>query len=183
VTLASLGYCKFLLHKIIYIFLKKSSTIQNQRQTDFFLLPWNQNYSCTIDKIQNLFYDALKSINNRLAILGTSSSVKKLTRRISVPLFINLITLEMSNKRHEVAAKLCERLLKSSEAEDLKELWISQIYIYCSQNSDSSRLLVENTIKSVLKIFPMDVQITFVAAQYFASVVSAFFYLILIEHY
>ena len=81
----------------------------------------------------------------------------------------------MSNKRHEVAAKLCERLLKSSEAEDLKELWISQIYIYCSQNSDSSRLLVENTIKSVLKIFPMDVQITFVAAQYFASVVSAFF--------
>ncbi len=156
----------------------KLSKGQNQRQTDLFLLPWNQNYSCPIEKLQGLFYEAMKSINNRLATLGTSGSVKKLTRLISVPLFINLITLEISNKRHEVAGKLCDRLLKSSEAQDLRELWISQIYIYSSQNSENSNVLVENTIKSVLKIFPMDLQITFVASQYYASIVSVSFFLI-----
>jgi len=151
---------------------QKNSICRDQRQTDMFLLPWNSHYTCTIEKLQSLFYEALKSITSRLALIGTSSETKQLTRLVSVPLFINLLTLEMSNKRHEVAAKLCERLLKSSDAEILKELWISQIFIHRSQGLESSKGQIENTIKCSLKIFPMDAQITFVAAQYYASIVS-----------
>jgi len=119
-----------------------------------------------------LFYEALKAVNNRVASSGNSNAAnKELARLISLPLFINLITLEISNKRHEVAGKLCERLLKSSDAEILKELWISQIFIQRSQSSEVPNSLIEATIKSALKIFPMDSQITFVSAQYYASVV------------
>jgi len=154
---------------------QKCVTNIDQRQTDSFLLPWNFNYECSIEKIQSLFYEALKAINNRVCTTGTSTANKQLARLISLPLFINLITLEISNKRHEVAAKLCERLLKSSDAEILRELWISQIFIYRSQSVESPNSSIESTIKSALKIFPMDAQITFVSAQYFASVVRYLF--------
>ncbi len=168
-----IGSYKYQSFNFLYFFIfQKNPAHLDHRQTDSFLLPWNFNYECSIEKIQSLFYEALKAVNNRVASSGNSNAAnKELARLISLPLFINLITLEISNKRHEVAGKLCERLLKSSDAEILKELWISQIFIQRSQSSEVPNSLIEATIKSALRIFPMDSQITFVSAQYYASVV------------
>ncbi len=152
------------------------------RQVDSFLLPWNfknqaknsnisqVKYECSIEYLQSLFYEALKAINTRL-----NQSLKQKARLISLPLYINLICLEISNKRHDIAAKLCERLLKSNDAEFMKELWISHIYIQtCSIKADNQETndSIENSIKASIKMFPLDAQIVYVSVQYYSSIVS-----------
>jgi hypothetical protein len=117
-----------------------------------------------------LFYEALKSINTRL-----SHSLKQKARLISLPLYINLICLEIFNKRHEIAVKLCERLLKSNDAEFMKELWISHIFIQTfSIKSDNQKVndSIEKSIKTCIKMFPLDAQIVFVSCQYYSAIVT-----------
>lgn len=87
-------------------------------------------------------------------------------------------------KRYDTAIQICERLLKSADARKIKELWLTIIYIHrCksqsnqqvtaestkSNSSDSS--LVEETVKTCLNMFPEDAQVTYVAAQFFSSIV------------
>ena len=170
------------------IYKQRTESTSLSRQLDSFLLPWNfkqqkkinqSTYACSIEQIQSLFYEALKSINTRLSQSTTTTSNNKQKARLySLPLFINLICLEISNKRNEIASKLCDRLLRSNDAESLKELWLSQIYIQrcsvkaiSSENSNENEIntSIENIIKSSTKIFPLDAQITFVSAQYYSS--------------
>lgn len=150
---------------------KNSDSSLIQRQFDLFLLPWRQQakYSCSTEKLQKLFHEALKSINTRCPANMTSSlSAKQEIRLFSLPLFINLINLEVSNKRFEIASKFCDRLLISADAKYLKELWINLIFIQKQQGSNQ----LEQTIQTSLSMFVKDAQILYIAAQYYASVVS-----------
>lgn len=135
------------------------------------MLPWKQQskYSCSIEKLKTMFHEALKSINVRCpANPATSLVVRQEIRLYSLPLFINLINLEVSCKRFEVASKICDRLLQLADAKILKELWICLIHIQkCQQQADQ----VEQTIYNCLRMFPNDAKIVFIAAQYYASVV------------
>ena len=180
------------------IYKQRTESTSLSRQLDSFLLPWNfkqqkkinqSTYACSIEQIQSLFYEALKSINTRLSQSTTTTSNNKQKARLySLPLFINLICLEISNKRDEIASKLCDRLIRSNDAESLKELWLSQIYIQrcsvkaiSSENSNENEIntSIENIIKSSTKIFPLDAQITFVSAQYYSSNVFLFNFFII----
>lgn len=148
--------------------LKKDDQIH--RQFDIFLIPWKHGlkYSCSIEKIQNLFHEALRGINTRCPANSTTSlKVKQEIRLFSLPLFLNLINLEVSNKRYEIASKIIDRLLKSADAKHLKELWISLIHILKCQNLGD---LVEQNIDLSLQMFPNDAQLTYISAQYFESI-------------
>ena len=158
------------------------------RKFDLFLLPWNTKFNQSannqpklqlksqpkLEELQSLFHESLKSVSNRCA--SNSLFTKQKTRQFSLPLLVNFINLECSNKRFDVASKLCERLLKSSDAEMLKELWLSLVYIQrCQQQQASASFdsaVLENTIGTCLKMFPLDSQIRFVSCKYYASIVS-----------
>lgn len=168
-------------------YMYRNSILCDQSQTrinrayDLFLLPWAQpqqnmpKYACAVDKIQNLFHQALRSINMRCPANATSSlALKQEIRLHSLPLFINLINLEVSSKRYETASKMCDRLLKSVDTRMLKELWFTLIYIYrCNNNNSNSGQsdLIEQTVETCLDLFPNDAQVVYVAAQYFSSIV------------
>jgi len=142
-----------------------------ERLIDSFILPWHTSFTCSKENLQSLFYEALKSVNMRVS--KQIQNALNNNRLISVPLFLNLICLEISNKRHEVAFKLCERLLKSNDAQMLKELWISQIYIQRSLLATSESNIISNseeTVKCALQMFQNDAQICFVAAQYYFDI-------------
>lgn len=83
-----------------------------------------------------------------------------------------------------MAAKICERLLKSPDARKLKELWLTLVYIHrCNKpaggsgtsssgsSSDQHEQNVEETIRNCLDLFPHDAQITYISAQFYASIV------------
>lgn len=73
------------------------------RQYDIFLMPWTTNqlhkYACSLERIQNLFHSALKAVNMRIPANSESSiGLKTEIRMHSLPLFLNLIILEVANK-------------------------------------------------------------------------------------
>ena len=146
---------------------REGAEATRSRRMDSFLLPWTHPLHCSIDLLQSMFYEALKAINTRTS----PTACKQTTRLISLPLFINLIALEISNKRQEVAAKLCERLLKSQDAEMLKELWVSQIFIQRAVPNSSGGLSIQAIIQAASNMFPKDPQMTFLSAQYYNSIV------------
>ena len=163
--------------------------LENNRSFDIFVLPWMFKGSssigelkCDVEKLKNLFHEALKSMNSRLSSFFTKQKIYQ----YSLPLFINLIILEVANKRFDIANKFCQRLLKSSDTEMLKELWLSLIFIQQSHlqhlhNNVSKNLTgtsnsvesvnMENTITSSLNMFPYDAHITFLSSRYYASLV------------
>ena len=167
--------------------LRSVSQDELSRKFDLFLLPWNTKFNPSannqsklqlksqpkLEELQSLFHESLKSVSNRCA--SNSLFTKQKTRQFSLPLLVNFINLECSNKRFDVASKLCERLLKSSDTEMLKELWLSLVYIQrCQQQANASfdSAVLENTIGTCLKMFPLDSQIRFVSCKYYASIVS-----------
>ena len=172
---------------------QSSNQANNQQQAQKTLQRHNQTYICSkeiIDKVQTLFYDALKAINTRCV---TSNYNKQYIRMVSLPLFINLMYLEVSNKRFDTAVKLCERLVKSADANMFKELWLTFVYIKHAQiqhsnsssittNSESnisekSKLAeqtndIEMALINMIEKFPNDAQVRYIAAKYYASIVS-----------
>jgi hypothetical protein len=175
--------------------IKQSSNQNNNHQpAQKTLQKHNQSYLSSkeiIDKVQTLFYDALKAINTRCA---TSNYNRQYIRMVSLPLFINLMYLEVSNKRFDTAVKLCERLVKSADANMFKELWLTFVYIKHAQiqhsnsssittNSDSNNINENNKLTeqkndmeivliSMIEKFPNDAQVRYIAAKYYASTVS-----------
>jgi hypothetical protein len=147
-----------------------------KRTYDFVLLPWKKHQlTCesSLNKLQNLFYESLKSIStccslNKELSKHSGELSKEQIRSFSLPLFINLIHLELANKRYETAHKLCERLLKSPDAESLKEVWLVYIHIQRSKEFSSN---LTSTIQNALSKFPLDGQIAFTAARFYASIV------------
>jgi hypothetical protein len=156
------------------------SSTSFKRRYDSFLLPWNRlnhlkgsNQPCSttidnnnstktnelLDSLRSLFHEGLKILSNRCVC-------KLEARQHSMPLFINLINLEVANKRYEVATKLCERLLKgaASDRNMTKELWLSQLYIQRFPNKNGDKLLV-----NILDLFKNDAQIIFIATQYYSA--------------
>lgn len=131
--------------------------VKFNRTIDSFLIPWNLKLN-KIDHMQQLIHEALRSLSQRL------STQRHRVRLCSLPLYINLICLEVANKRTDVAAKLCDRLLKVNDLDALKELWISQIYIHLKSDSSAA----ENTIKSALSMFSSDPHIVFIATQFYS---------------
>ena len=128
--------------------------------------------------MQRLFHEALKAINGRCQSYSTydHEEKKKLSRVESLPLFINLMKFEVANRRFEVANKLCERLLQANDAGLLKEIWLCKIFILRSQKqavneaqkAEELSIAIEKTIEDAIKTFPLDAQVVYVAAQYFA---------------
>ena len=157
--------------------------VDNFRSFDIFILPWNSkgpaSIKCDAEKLKNLFHEAFKSMNNSSCLFS-----KRKIYQFSLPLFINLIILEVANKRYEVANKLCQRLLKSSDTEIFKELWLSLIYIQQCQlhqssfsnlpgsNAANELVNLENTFMSCLKMFPVDTQIVFLSSKFYTSIVK-----------
>ncbi|RNA38546.1 zinc finger C3H1 domain-containing [Brachionus plicatilis] len=140
-----------------------------RRQFDIYLIPWKNGskYSCSVERLQNLFHEALRSINIRCPInANTSLGQKQEVRLYSLPLLINLIKLEVSNKRYEIASKIVERLLKSSDAKIFKELWIILVFILKCQNMND---LMEQNLRLALQMFPNDPQLVHLLAQHYAS--------------
>lgn len=181
--------------KSIYELRSLTSADNSKRTLDLFLIPWNlkqsvqsqQNlsklstskkhqthFNYSIEKIQNLFYEGLKAISTRCAGLA---NCKHYTRLVSLPLFINLMYLEVSNKRYETAVKICERLLKSNDTEMFKELWLTFIYIKLSQLNHSKLnnlvvnddLNIESIINNFLEKFANDPRVVYVSAKYYSS--------------
>jgi hypothetical protein len=152
-------------------------TVNAKRTYDFVLLPWKKHQlTCesSLDKLQNLFYESLKSIStccsmNKELSKPSGELSKEQMRSFSLPLFINLIHLELANKRYETAHKLCERVLKSPDAERLKEVWL--VHIYTQRPKEFSANLA-NTVQNALSKFPLDGQIAFTAARFYASMVN-----------
>ena len=181
-----------------------------RRTFDMFLLPWNVNNSSnnskqqqqqqpvgvvaakhvvstaastsySIERAQNLFHEALKAVNARCS---SSGAQREATRLASLPLFVNLIHLEVSNRRHETAGKLCQRLLQSPEAGSFKELWLSLIYIKAShqtppppppqqqQQQQQDVTSDEACCHQALAKFPYDPHLTLLCAQHLHSIVS-----------
>jgi hypothetical protein len=169
--------------------------IDNYRSFDIFILPWMfkgattsiSELKCDVEKLKNLFHEALKSMNSRLSSFFTKQKIYQ----FSLPLFINLINLEVANKRYEIANKFCQRLLKSPDTEMFKELWLSLIYIqqchlqHLPSNSNASKNVVEtncaveladfeNTITYCSNMFPTDPQVAYLSSKYYASLVNKF---------
>lgn len=72
------------------------------RQYDLFLMPWTSatpKFACSLEKIQTMLHQALRTINMRLPANADSSlALKHEIRMHSLPLFINLINLEVAIK-------------------------------------------------------------------------------------
>lgn len=141
----------------------------NERKFDMFLLQWSKLQPQTVDKIKSLFGEALKAINTRCS----TDYPKESARLISLPLFISLINLEVSNKKYDTANRMCDRLLQSADAKMLKELWLSLIYIQrCSQTGETGLQAIETTIKKSLEVFPIDGRVQLTAAKFYNTIVS-----------
>lgn len=79
------------------------------RQYDVFLMPWTASasvlqpaapkYASSLDKLQNMFYQALRALNIRMPANADSPfALKHRIRMLSLPLYVNLIGLEVANK-------------------------------------------------------------------------------------
>lgn len=142
-----------------------------RRLFDIYMIPWKNGtkYACSIERLQNLFHEALRSINIRCPTNpNTSLEQKQEIRLYSLPLLINLINLEVSNKRYEIASKIVDRLLKSADAKIFKELWIILVYILKCQNMND---LIEQNLNLSLQMFTNDPQLVHLLAQHHASMV------------
>lgn len=145
-----------------------------RRQFDMYLIPWKNGskYLCSIERLQNLFHEALRSINIRCPTSSNTSLLEKQKIRLySLPLLINLINLEVSNKRYEIASKIVDRLLKSADAKVFKELWIILVYILKCQNMND---LIEKNLILSLEMFSNDPKLVHLLAQHYASMVINF---------
>lgn len=142
-----------------------------RRQFDMYLIPWKNGskYLCSIERLQNLFHESLRSINIRCPTSSNTSLIEKQKIRLfSLPLLINLINLEVSNKRYEIASKIVDRLLKSADAQVFKELWIILVYILKCQNLND---LIEKNLNLSLEMFSNDPKLVHLLAQHYASMV------------
>lgn len=81
---------------------EKDNCFNLARQYDLFLMPWTSGptkLACSLDKIQTMMHQALRTINLRLPANSDSTLALKLEIRMhSLPLFINLINLEVASK-------------------------------------------------------------------------------------
>ena len=155
----------------------ESSSVQILRNYDICILPWKQvllqqqsnnvkSHVCSLEKLQSLFHEALKSVN------ACSAQYSKLEIRLfSLPIFLNMINFALVNKKIDTGLKLCERLLK--DASSFKELWICFINLQLIGNGSTvTEEMAEKTISSCLETYANDAQIAFLAAQYYKYKVS-----------
>ena len=185
------NFSRLFMESVRLVYKLRSPNAQNEivRNFDLFILPWSSKSASNaakydLEKIKSMFHDALKSMTSRCSVTVSKQKIYI----YSLPLFINLISLEVANRRYDVASKFCERLLKSAETEMFKELWLSLVYIQQCQIAqvassaetsmavtvDEGSLLLENTFSSCLRTFPFDAQIRFLACKYYVSIVRIY---------
>jgi hypothetical protein len=167
---------------ILYQNRHKTFNLENNlvtvRNYDLFLLPWKQQnplaasekqanmLACSMEKLQSLFHEGLKSINSRC-----SSYSKQEIRLFSLPIFLNMIHLSLMNGKIEIGTKLCERLLK--DASGFKEIWFSLINLQLVANSNgSSAELIEKSIENFLSMSSTDAHAIYTVAQIYLLKVS-----------
>lgn len=131
-------YCIHL-HALGYLptVLLSDSTPGRVIKLESFVLPWtllNTKFISDSNQLRQMLCDAFKLLNrNKSKTQSEIDNIQKtLQIKSSLPIYQNLISLEISLKRFDIAFKLCERVLKTDPS--LVDLWLCQLNIATQSN-------------------------------------------------
>jgi hypothetical protein len=87
------------------------------------MLPWslNSKFKCDVNQLRQLLFDAIKSLNTKINRKSVEQSA------YASPIYENLVYLELTLKRYDIAIKLCDRFIKINS--DLVNLIMLKLYI------------------------------------------------------
>jgi tetratricopeptide (TPR) repeat protein len=124
------------------------------------MLPWSLSpkFKCDLNQLRQLLFDAIKQINQKI----NRNSIDH--HEYAIPIYENLIYLELTLKRYDIALKLCDRFIKINS--NLIHLVLLKLYISIQLDNP------KQAFESVLEIYPSNAQIHLFVAQFFVSQVS-----------